>query len=119
MKLPDEFQWVDTSDQNFNRVLDEVVNSQDNILVQAAAGCGKSLIIKIASRLLKGAVILSTTGKTALQLASDDVKASTLHSFFLLPPVEIIPSSTTITGNLVKNFNNAKGRSFKSLYSIS
>ena len=108
MKLPDEFQWVDLSDDNFNRVLDEVVNGSDNLLVQAAAGCGKSLMIKVASRLLKNAVILSTTGKTALQLASDDVKASTLHSFFLIPPVEIIPGQTTVTSNVIKNFNNAK-----------
>lgn len=88
--LPKDYEWVNIDNIQFNQALDEVLNGDDNIFVQAKAGCGKSLIIKIASLKLDNLVVLSTTGTTAVQLSSDGVPAKTIHSFFQFGPTSII-----------------------------
>jgi len=91
----------------FSLVLDRLLNSNGNLFVQGFAGTGKSLLIKIFSS-MRNCVVLSTTGITALNLCTDDVKASTIHSFFLLPPVDLIPEDSTVTHKIVKNVRAAK-----------
>lgn len=88
--LPNGFDWVNLDNIQFNRALDEVLNEEDNLFIQAKAGCGKSLIIKIASMQLKSLVVLSTTGTTAVQLSSTGVPAHTVHSFFRLGAASIV-----------------------------
>jgi len=93
-KLPNEFSWVDQSDQQFAEVLSQILTTKTNLNIIAPAGSGKSLLIKIASQLLKGNVaICSTTGISAVNLNSEDIKASTLHSFFHLEPLSYFPES--------------------------
>jgi len=90
MKLPSGFEFVDLQDPIFSKVLQEVIYSTEDILVNSPAGTGKSLIIKIAAAVLSNCAVLSTTGLTALNLCSDNVKAQTVHSFFEFKPTEII-----------------------------
>jgi ATP-dependent exoDNAse (exonuclease V) alpha subunit len=108
MNLPKQFQNIDISDFAFSTALNELINGTGNLFINGAAGVGKSLLIKIVASSMKNCVVLSTTGITALNLCTDDVKAATIHSFFLLPPVDIIPDDTTISSNFVKNITSAK-----------
>jgi ATP-dependent exoDNAse (exonuclease V) alpha subunit len=89
--LPREYDWVKLDNFLFNKALDEVINGDENIHFQSPAGCGKSLIIKIVSAMKKNVVVLSTTGTTAIQLSTEGIPAKTIHSFFQLPPLPVIP----------------------------
>jgi ATP-dependent exoDNAse (exonuclease V) alpha subunit len=108
MKLPSQFDFVDTEDPIFSLVLDQLLGAQEHTLIQGAAGTGKSLLIKILASVKSGCVVLSTTGITALNLCTDDVKATTIHSFFLLPPVDIIPEDTTVSQKIIQNIQKAQ-----------
>jgi ATP-dependent exoDNAse (exonuclease V) alpha subunit len=107
MKLPDQFDFVDVTDNMFSTVLHQLLETEENTFIQGFAGTGKSLLIRILAT-MKPCVVLSTTGITALNLCTDDVKATTIHSFFMLPPVDIMPEDTTVTGKVVKNIQQAK-----------
>jgi ATP-dependent exoDNAse (exonuclease V) alpha subunit len=87
--LPEEFNWVDTTDTNYFRALDAALNTNDHLLIIGNGGSGKSLLIKIISRVLKGVAVCSTTGLSALNITQDGVEATTLHSFFKLKPVAV------------------------------
>jgi ATP-dependent DNA helicase PIF1 len=103
IKLPNEFDWVDQSDETFSDTLEKILNSNDNLNIIGSAGSGKSLLIKIASSILRNVVVCSTTGISAVNLNSDNVKASTLHSFFQLEPLSYFPESKRIpTANTSK-----------------
>lgn len=91
--LPKDFQWVDIENHDFHKALDEVLNGDGNLFIQAKAGCGKSLIIKIAAALKQNLVVLSTTGTTAIQLSSEGIPARTIHSFFQFRPSSIIDAA--------------------------
>jgi len=90
--LPQEYNWVDLSNKHFYDALDYSINSNRNIFCQAAAGYGKSLLIKLIASLKKNVVVLSTTGTTAMELCSDKIAAKTIHSFLSIPPVPIFRS---------------------------
>lgn len=89
-KLPSQFDWVDLSNDEFNAALESTVSSNDNLFIQSRAGCGKSLIIKIACQMLKNVAVVAPTGSAAVQLQADGIPSGTLHSFFQLPPTPII-----------------------------
>lgn len=92
IKLPEEFSFVDLSDENFKTALDLIINSNQNLNIVGPAGCGKSLLITLASKLLgNGVVLCSTTGISAVNISSNGLKASTLHSFFRLSPLPYYP----------------------------
>lgn len=97
--LPEDFKWVDLSDSDFNDTLEACLKTQDNLMIQAKAGCGKSLIIKILSKKVKNIVVLSTTGATAFELSSDNIAAKTIHSFFMLPPKTIFETEDLFITN--------------------
>ena len=88
--LPEKYDWVDTTNPSFLKVLEEIVLSKSDIFCQGRAGTGKSLLIKILSEIKKNVVVLSTTGLTAMALSSDNIAAKTLHSFFSIEPREIL-----------------------------
>lgn len=92
-ELPNGYDWVHLDNNQFNSTLESVIKDDDNLFIQAKAGCGKSLIIKIASLMLKNVVVLSTTGTTAIQLSSEGIAAKTIHSFFQFAPTSIIKDS--------------------------
>lgn len=87
--LPKDYEWVDLSNYQFKSALDNLINEDDNLFIQAKAGCGKSLMINIAAAMKENIVILSTTGTTAMQLSSDGIPAKTIHSFFQFPAVPL------------------------------
>lgn len=89
-KLPSQFDWVDLSNDEFNAALDATIKTNDNLFIQSRAGCGKSLIIKIACQMLKNVAVVAPTGSAAVQLQADGIPSGTLHSFFQLPPTTII-----------------------------
>ena len=97
MQLPEEFSWVDRSDSVFSETIDRITDFDDNLCIIGPAGVGKSLLIKIASKCLKGNVALcSTTGISAVALASDGVKSSTLHSLLRLKPLPYYPANLIV-----------------------
>jgi ATP-dependent exoDNAse (exonuclease V) alpha subunit len=88
MNLPENFKWVDTSDEYFSEALNRVLFTSDNINIVGPAGVGKSVLIKIAASMLgSGVAICSTTGISAVNLCTDGVKATTLHSLLHLKPL--------------------------------
>lgn len=90
--LPDEFSYVDLTDPQFSSTLDLILNGNQNLNIIGPAGCGKSLLITMCSKLLTGRTVLcSTTGISAVNISSQGVKASTLHSFFRLDPLPFYP----------------------------
>ena len=89
-KLPSQFDWVDLSNDEFNAALESTIKTNDNLFIQSRAGCGKSLIIKIACQMLKNVAVVAPTGSAAVQLQADGIPSGTLHSFFQLPPTTII-----------------------------
>ena len=89
-KLPSQFDWVDLSNDEFNAALEATIKTNDNLFIQSRAGCGKSLIIKIACQMLKNTAVVAPTGSAAVQLQADGIPSGTLHSFFQLPPTTII-----------------------------
>lgn len=89
-KLPSQFDWVDLSNDEFNAALEATIKTNDNLFIQSRAGCGKSLIIKIACQMLKNVAVVAPTGSAAVQLQADGIPSGTLHSFFQLPPTTII-----------------------------
>lgn len=89
-KLPSQFDWVDLSNDEFNAALEATITTKDNLFIQSRAGCGKSLIIKIACQMLKNVAVVAPTGSAAVQLQADGIPSGTLHSFFQLPPTTII-----------------------------
>lgn len=87
--VPDKWDWVDFSNNYFRIAFNKCIESSNNIFLQARAGSGKSLLIKLISSLKKNVVVLSTTGSTAVELSSDQIAAKTIHSFLSIPPVPI------------------------------
>lgn len=89
--LQNEFAWVSLSDICFSEALNQILDGQDNLCICAPGGTGKSVLLKMAARMLPGStVVLSTTGVSAANLAGEGVVTSTVHSFFRFPPVTII-----------------------------
>ena len=88
--LPKEYEWVDLKNYQFKSALDCLLNEDDNVFIQAKAGCGKSLMINIFSAMKNNVVVLSTTGTTAMQLSTDGIPAKTIHSFFQFPAIPLL-----------------------------
>ena len=102
IKLPNEFAWVDQSDETFSYTLESLLETNKNLNIIGSAGSGKSLLIKIISQTMSGnTVICSTTGISAINLSTEDIKASTLHSFFQLGPLTYFPENKRIPSKSV------------------
>ena len=68
-KLPSQFDWVDLSNDEFNAALETTIKTNDNLFIQSRAGCGKSLIIKIACQMLKNVAVVAHSSNCHLQLS--------------------------------------------------
>ena len=107
--LPAKYSWVDTNNYQFRAALESILDDDGgNIFIQAKAGCGKSLMINIASEMKENLVVLSTTGTTAMQLSTDGVPAKTVHSFFHFPAVPLLTDNDIYkmfgeNKNIIKN----------------
>jgi len=94
INLPKEYEWVDLSDPNFNKALELILHSDQNLNIIGCAGSGKSTLLKLAYSLLGDqTVVLSSTGISAANLSARGIKGSTIHSLFKLPPLNIFPDS--------------------------
>lgn len=90
LRLETKWNWVDTSNPAFAEALDKILNTNANLVIVGAGGVGKSVLIRMASDMLGGnTVVLSTTGVSAANLVNDGVVATTVHSFFGFPPLDI------------------------------
>lgn len=69
-----------TSDPEFNKALDYLLHTSYDLFIDGPAGTGKSVMIEIAYRLLKGGkLVLGSTGVAASHLADSGIPASTIH----------------------------------------
>lgn len=68
----------------------------NNIIVH---NCGKSVMLKAATKMLTqngyNVVLLSSTGIAAVNISSEGIPATTIHSFFKIPPLGINPLDST------------------------
>jgi ATP-dependent exoDNAse (exonuclease V) alpha subunit len=110
LKLPEEFSWVDTSNTKWTSALYEMLYGTANIFAQGRAGSGKSLMIKILSKMLKNTIVCSTTGMTAMALTNENITAYTIHSFFQIAPSEILDRNSlqSLFGNHRKLLEKAE-----------
>ena len=100
MKLDTKWSWVDKSNPAFADALSKILNTRANLVIVGAGGVGKSVLIRMAADLLGGnTVVLSTTGVSAANLVNDGVVATTIHSFFGFPPLDIY-EGTYLKANL-------------------
>lgn len=88
--LPSDLNWVITSDPEFNQALDYIVHTSYNLFINGPAGTGKSVLIKLAFRLLSGSImVLGSTGVSASRLTDEGVPASTIHCGLKIKPLDI------------------------------
>jgi energy-coupling factor transporter ATP-binding protein EcfA2 len=108
--LPKGYEFVDLSNETYSYTLNKILWSSDNLNIIGCAGSGKSTLLKLACKLLKqkgeNVVLLSSTGIAAVNIASPDSPAVTLHSFFKIKPLDVNPiESITTVGNLYPVIN--------------
>ena len=96
--LPKGYSWVDTSDEDFSKALDLILNGKKNLFINGPAGVGKSVMIQLAYKMLKGNVlVLASTGIAVANLCDADVPASTVHSGLGIPIQPIYDRETSIS----------------------
>lgn len=79
--LPLGFDWVVTSDPEFHNALTMILKTHHNLFINGPAGTGKTVLIQLAYKMLKGSVLpIATTGISASQLSDKGVPAATIHS---------------------------------------
>ena len=108
--LPKGYEFVDLSNETYSYTLNKILWSSDNLNIIGCAGSGKSTLLKLACKLLKqkgeNVVLLSSTGIAAVNIASPDSPAVTLHSFFKIKPLDVNPiESISTVGNLYPVIN--------------
>lgn len=96
--LPNDFSWVDLSDDLYKNTLEKILFTNQNLNIIGRAGSGKSTLLKLAVKMLKQAgqnvVLLSSTGIAAVNISGNGSCATTLHSFFKIKPLDInLPES--------------------------
>lgn len=99
--LPPGYEFVDLSNETYSYTLNKILWSNDNLNIVGCAGSGKSTLLKLATNLLQkkgeNVVLLSSTGIAAVNIASKDSPAVTLHSFFKIKPLDINPIESVST----------------------
>ncbi|CAM1351027.1 helix-turn-helix domain-containing protein [Tenacibaculum insulae] len=98
-----------------NKELDlavQFINKTDrNLFITGKAGTGKTTFLhKIKNESLKRMVIVAPTGVAAI-----NAKGVTIHSFFQMPFVPILPNQITSTSNQQRKFSKSKIDIIKSL----
>lgn len=86
--LPTGFEWVQLN-PDLEKVLHYLYNTKENLNIIGPAGTGKSTILKMIASDTKhfgNIVVLASTGVSAVNISSEGIKGSTIHSFFKIPP---------------------------------
>lgn len=94
VELNPKWDWVETNSENFTKALNAIFNTEDNLFIMGAGGVGKSILLKIVYDHFPKCLVLSSTGISAANLSVDGIPASTVHSVFKLPPIELFNSFT-------------------------
>ena len=89
MELNDKWDWVDTSSKNYSNAINEILNTENNLLILGAGGTGKSILLKVAYDHFTNVLVMGPTGISAANLATDQVPATTIHSALKIPPVSV------------------------------
>lgn len=107
--LPSEFSGIDTSDPEFNKALEYILHTDYNIFINGPAGVGKSVLLRIAYKCLKGTVmVISSTGISACHLVDQGIPASTIHRGLYVKPQDIF-SFFSLTENELKGVDVLMG----------
>jgi ATP-dependent DNA helicase PIF1 len=113
MKLPSTYNFVEMHDE-LAQALDIIQNTDDNLCVIGSAGSGKTLLITMLSdkRIYNhNTVVVTPTGVSAVNASTENVRATTIHSLFRLPPMSIIPDDKLQTHSQLYDI-------FKNLHTI-
>lgn len=98
--LPSEFSNIITTDPEFHEALDYMLNSNYSLFINGPAGVGKSVLLRIAYRCLKGSVmVISSTGISACNLVDQGVKATTIHGGLRIRPVDLFSLNSISSDN--------------------
>lgn len=78
--LPVDMKWVRTDDPEFHNALTMILRTHHNLFINGPAGTGKTVLIQLAYKMLKGSImVVASTGIAASQLSDRGVPASTIH----------------------------------------
>jgi len=91
ISLPAGFEWVQLN-PDLEKVLHYLYNTKEHLNIIGPAGTGKSTILKMIASDTKhfgNTVVLASTGVSAVNISSEGIKGSTIHSFFKIPPYTI------------------------------
>lgn len=92
--LNSKWDWVKTDSGNFKEALYQIFNTNDNLFILGPGGVGKSILLRIVYDHFPDCLVLGSTGISASNLTVDGVPASTIHSAFELPPIQLFQSIT-------------------------
>jgi ATP-dependent exoDNAse (exonuclease V) alpha subunit len=111
LQLPEKFAWVSLEDETYAKTLDLILNTNQNLNIIGNAGSGKSTLLKLTAELLsqnhRNVALLSPTGIAAVNISSEGIPATTIHSFFKIKPQDIYPKENLEThGFLSKTISN-------------
>ncbi len=105
--VPSGFEWLSLEDPTYRNALEQILFGIDNLNIIGSAGMGKSSLLKVATRMLSdmghNVVLLSPTGIAAVNISSEGIPATTIHSFFKLPPLDLHPLESAIANHALTN----------------
>lgn len=105
--LGEEFSWVDQSDEEFRRVLNSLLYTTDDMFVCGAAGTGKSVLVQIAYKMLKGeTLVAASTGISAASLQDAGIPSATLHCSLEIPSHDYFDYRTKIDKDIVNKLKH-------------
>jgi ATP-dependent exoDNAse (exonuclease V) alpha subunit len=89
MELNEKWDWVETSSPIFEKALDMILNTNENLFIMGPGGVGKSIMLRMAYDHLDNVLVMGSTGISASNLVQDDIPATTIHSALTIPPLDI------------------------------
>lgn len=107
MILPARYNFIELHPQ-LAKALDTLINSDESMCIIGPGGVGKSLFIKMCvdkEIYNRETIVCTPTGISAVNVSTDNIKATTIHSLFRLPPISIIPPHLLeVHGDLIPLF---------------
>lgn len=90
MILPEKYKYLELNPE-FELIIDKLLNTDENLHIIGPAGSGKTTLLRIISddEVFPGnKSVVSPTGIAAVNASSEGIKASTVHSFFGMKPLD-------------------------------
>lgn len=105
-QLPANYDWVNL-DGDFGELLGEVLDTQKNLFFCGPAGTGKSLLIELANKMLKGKVLtMASTGISSSNISDKGVACSTIHSTLKIPVLQWYSKDVPISQEAVESLSD-------------